>query len=491
MPAAKDFYVAIELGSSKITGIAGQKKMDGSISVLAIATEDSSALIRRGIVYNLEKTNQCIRRIINKLQTQLQTEITLVHVGVGGQSIRTMPNNIVKDFDEATIISHDIVDSMGDINRATKYPNQYILDVVPQEYKVDLQYQTEPVGIECNRIESLFMNIVWRETFYRNLCKCFEQEKMPKSRYYIAQIALAENILTDSERRNGCMLVDLGAGTTTISIYHKNILRHMATIPIGGWNITKDIASFHIDEADAEKLKIKHAAAFTNCSEIDSDTQLPIDSQRSIPQRDFVNIVEARTQEIIRNALAQIPAEYADKLIGGIILTGGAANMRNIEQAFREFSKCGNVRIANKLKTSVNVSKQAANSGEISCTALSLLMKADQISSGRPMSEVENMFGTENTGNGDNDGDNAGESNEPRGRDQLLPGEVPTGKEREREEEAKRRNDNAGGSDSRNAGAGNSDKDTESADKNSPSSFSKAKNRVFNLFKKLMEEEEG
>ena len=153
MPAAKDFYVAIELGSSKVTGIAGQKKMDGSITVLAVATEDSMSLIRRGTVYNIEKTNQCIRRIVQKLQNQLQTEIKRVHVGLGGQSIRTIQNNIINDFDEATVVSLDIIDAMCDANRGTKYTNQYILDVVPQEYKVDLQYQTEPVGIECNRIE--------------------------------------------------------------------------------------------------------------------------------------------------------------------------------------------------------------------------------------------------------------------------------------------------------------------------------------------------
>ena len=248
MPAAKDFYVAIELGSSKITGIAAQKKVDGSITVLAIATEEAATLIRKGMVYNIDKTNQCIRSIIQKLQNTLQTEITHVHVGIGGQGIRSLVNTITQDMDEATVVSHAIIDQMRDNNRTTRYPGQTILDDAPQEYKVDSQYQLDPVGIECNRIEGRFLNIVWRDAYCRNLYKCFEQAGMPQPRYYLASMALADNILTDIERRTGCILADLGAGTTTVSIYYKNLLRHTVTIPLGSANITKDITSFHIDD---------------------------------------------------------------------------------------------------------------------------------------------------------------------------------------------------------------------------------------------------
>ena len=476
MPAAKDFYVAIELGSSKVTGIAGQKKMDGSITVLAVATEDSMSLIRRGTVYNIEKTNQCIRRIVQKLQNQLQTEIKMVHVGLGGQSIRTIQNNIINDFDEATVVSLDIIDAMCDANRGTKYTNQYILDVVPQEYKVDLQYQTEPVGIECNRIEGSYLNIVWRETFYRNLCKCFEeQSNMPNTRYYIAPLALADSLLTESERRNGCMLVDLGAGTTTVSIYYKNILRHMATIPLGGLNITKDISAFHIDEADAERLKLKHALAYVNASEVDAETKLSIDIQRTISQREFLSMAEARTEEIIKNALAQIPTEYEDKLIGGIILTGGMANMRNIEQAFRIYSKCENIRIANKVKTSVNYAKQVTNTSDISCTALSLLLKADELSSGRSLDEISIFSEPEES-------EPVVEQPRPR---ELKPGEVPTGREREQTEKeaaAKAEQEAA-----KVAGTAQGEEEEKAQGR---SFFSKMKDNAMKVVKKLIEEEE-
>lgn len=393
MPAAKDFYVAIELGSSKITGIAGQKKMDGSLTILAIATEEAASCIRKGVVYNIDKTNQSIRNIIQKLQNHLKTEIAIVHVGIGGQGIRGVMNVIPKDLDEATVINNNIIDMMTDTNRATRYPNSTILEAEPQEYKVDNQYQVDPVGIECNRIEGHFLNIVWREAFYRNLNKCFEQPGMPQFYPCLAPKALADNVLTDTERRTGCVLVDLGAGTTTVSVYYKNILRHMVVIPIGGYNVTKDIASFHIDEVDAEKMKIKYGSAFTNTSEFDPDMKFAIDSQRSVPQREFISMVEARVEEIIKNALAQIPSEYIDKLVGGIIITGGGSNMKNMELAFRKYSTIDKVRIAKTINSSVNVGKGVSieNDGTL-CTVLSLLAESDQKSDGRPLSEVNNIF---------------------------------------------------------------------------------------------------
>lgn len=396
MPAAKDFYVAIELGSSKITGIAGQKKMDGSITVLAIATEEAASCIRKGVVYNIDKTNQCIRNIIQKLQNVLQTEIAIVHVGIAGQGVRGVANVIAKDLDEATVVNNAIIDELTDANRETRYTNSTILEAEPQEYKVDSKFQVDPVGIECNRIEGHFLNIVWREAFYRNLNKCFEQPGMPQFYPCLAPKALADNVLTDTERRTGCVLIDLGAGTTTVSVYYKNILRHMVVIPIGGYNVTKDIASFHIDEIEAEKLKLKYGTAFTSSSDYDPDLKLSIDPQRTILQREFTSMVEARVEEIIKNALAQIPSEYIDKLVGGIIITGGGSNMKNMELAFRKYATIDKVRIASTINKSVTAVKGVTleNNGTL-CTVLSLLAESDEKSDGRPLSEINNMFSEE------------------------------------------------------------------------------------------------
>ncbi len=121
---AREFIVAIELGSSKMTGIAGKKKLDGSIDVLAVVREDSSTFIRKGVVYNIDKTAQCITNIVKKLTTTLKTNISRVYVGVGGQSIRSVKNNIVKNFAEETIVTQEMINELMDGNRAMSYQEQ-------------------------------------------------------------------------------------------------------------------------------------------------------------------------------------------------------------------------------------------------------------------------------------------------------------------------------------------------------------------------------
>ena len=313
--ATKEFIVAIELGSSKVTGIAGQKNLDGSINVLAVVKEESSSFIRKGVAYNIDKTALCISNIVKKLTNQLKTEITKVYVGVGGQSIRSVRNVITKDLPVDTKVTEQMVIDLMDANNMVKYPDQEILDVAIQEYKIDSQYQSDPVGIQCSRLEGNFLNILQRYTFYKNLNKCFENAGVNVAQMFISPIALADSVLTETEKRSGCALVDIGADTTTVSVYNKNVLRHLAVIPLGSRNITKDIASLQIEESDAEKMKLKYGCAYTDNADIDNNLKLPIDADRSVDSRKFIEIVEGRLEEIIENVWNQIPSDYYEKLL--------------------------------------------------------------------------------------------------------------------------------------------------------------------------------
>ena len=211
--AAKEFIVAIELGSSKMTGIAGQKNLDGSINVLAIVKEDASSCIRKGVVYNIDKTAQCLTSIIKKLENQLKTVITQVYVGVGGQSIRSVRNVIAKDLPTESIITQEMIIELMDANRNMTYQDQEILDAAVQEYKVGAQYQIDPVGIQATRLEGHFLNILERKSFYKNLNMCFETAGINVAEMYLAPLALADSVLTEVEKRSGCALVDIGADT--------------------------------------------------------------------------------------------------------------------------------------------------------------------------------------------------------------------------------------------------------------------------------------
>ena len=394
MVAAKEFIVAIELGSSKMTGIAGQKNLDGSITVLAVVKEEASSFIRKGVVYNIDKTAQCLTNIIKKLENQLKTEILQVYVGVGGQSIRSVRNVITKDLPADTIVTQDMVIELMDSNRNMKYPDQEILDAAVQEYKVDSQYQIDPVGIQATRLEGNFLNILERKAFYRNLNKCFEVAGINVAEMYLAPLALADSVLTEAEKRSGCALVDIGSDTTTVSVYSKNILRHLAVIPLGSNNITKDIATLQMEESEAEKMKLKYASAFTDNNDIDNNLKYSIDSERQVESRKFIEIVEGRLEEIIENVWYQIPSDYYDKLLGGIILTGGGSNMKDIEKAFINHTHVDKIRIAKFVTHTINSNNEdiKARDGKMN-TVLGLLAKGDINCAGSAVDPNGDLFG--------------------------------------------------------------------------------------------------
>ena len=385
-----EFIVAIELGSSKITGIAGKKNLDGSIKVLAVVREDATTCIRKGVVYNIDKTVQALGSIVKKLETALKSKISQVYVGVGGQSIRSVKNTIVKELPEETIVTQDMVNRLMDANRSMQYPEQEILDAATQEYKVDSQYQLDPVGIQCKRLEGNFLNILWRKLFYRNINKCFDNAGIAIAEMYLSPLALAEAVLTDAERLGGCTLVDLGADTTTVAVYCRNILRHLAVIPIGGNAVTKDIASLQMEDKDAEHIKLVHASALTDAATLDGAADIRIDAERTVPAAKFAEIVEARVQEIVENVWHQVPPEYQQgKLRSGIILTGGGSNMKNIEAAFKAYTPVEKVRTANFVTQTIMSKSQAVNAKDgTMCTILGLLAKGDMNCAGGDIADT-------------------------------------------------------------------------------------------------------
>ena len=225
--ATTEFIAAIELGSSKITGVAGRKNSDGSMQVLAYAKEDSSSFIRKGVIYNLNKTAQSLTSIINRLEGDLKESIAKVYVGISGQSLRTVRNVVSRDLKEETLISQELVDAICDENLEIPLIDMDILDVAPQEFKIDNFLPDTPVGVLGNHIEGRFLNIVARASIKNNLERCFEQAKIKIADLLIAPLVTANAVLSESERRSGCALVDFGADTTTISVYKGLSLIHI------------------------------------------------------------------------------------------------------------------------------------------------------------------------------------------------------------------------------------------------------------------------
>ena len=356
--AVTEFIVAIELGSSKISGIAGKKLPDGSIQILAMASENASGCIRKGVIYNLDKTTKSLTSIIKKLESILKASIGKVYIGMGGQSLRTIRNTEVRHLDEETKISKELIDSLKDSNRAVPIVGYQILGVAPQEYKVGNDLIVEPVGVQTDHIEARFLNIIARKNVKENIYQCCDLvpiEIAEDAEDLIASLALADAVLTGSEKRSGCVLVDFGADTTTVSVYKNNILRHLAVIPLGGNNITRDICSQQIEEEDAEALKVRFAQAYIEPKENDDENKMyKLDNRCSINAILLEDIVEARLNEILDNVANQIVLSgYDSKLLAGAIITGGGINLKNMEEAFVKRTKIEKVRVAKETQISL------------------------------------------------------------------------------------------------------------------------------------------
>jgi cell division protein FtsA len=191
-------------------------------------------------------------------------------------------------------------------------------------------------------------------------------------------------------------LVDLGADTTTVSVYSKNILRHLAVIPLGANNITKDIASLQMEESDAEKMKLKYASAFTENNDIDNNMKYSIDQDRQVETRKFIEIVEGRLEEIIANVWCQVPEEFCDKLLGGIILTGGGSNLRNIEKAFQNYTHIDKIRIAKFVTQTITSTIAEINAHDAMMnTVLGLLAKGDINCAGSELPLSNDLFASQ------------------------------------------------------------------------------------------------
>lgn len=376
--ATTDFIAAIELGSSKAVGVAGRKNSDGSMQVLAYVQEDSSSFMRKGVVFNLDRTTQCLKSIVSKLEKELKSTIARVYVSIGGQSLHVQHNVVSREWKEEEIISEKLVSAIGDENLSVLIPDMAILDVVPQEYKVGNSMQANPVGLVGNRMEGHFLNILIRSSVRKNWEYCFSEAKIEIADLLIAPVVTANAVLTESERRSGCALVDFGADTTTIIVYKNNILRFLAVLPLGGNSITRDIATLRFEEDEAERLKKDCGDALYEEADEETTVVCSGEDDRKVDLIELNEAVGARAEEIVANVWNQIQLSgYESKLLGGLVLTGGAAGLKNIDTLIRRYSKIEKIRTATKPREEIRTEDLLLTLDGTQNTVLGLLFEGD------------------------------------------------------------------------------------------------------------------
>ena len=380
MADIKDFIVAIDLGSSKVTAIAGRKQPDGAIEVLAYMQEPSHTFIRKGRISNIDKMTQCAKNIKENFEKKLNKRISKAYVGIGGMGMHTVTNTLQRTFSEKHVISQDIMEALRVENLQKATPERHILGTIPQEFKVGPQLTNEPVGMLSDTIEARYLNIVANSSMSDQIRNCFRAAGIEVAEMPITVLRLADVMLTEPEKRSGCVFVDMGAETTSVAIFKNNMLRHLAVIPLGGANITRDITSLQIEEDEAETLKLKWGAAITNGGE---NPPIAVSDGREFPYSEFAGLIEARVEEIVLNIENQIKLSRYEKnqIIAGIILTGGASMLKNMESVVAKLVGLDKLRIVKNTRFSIRGHK-SMNVNEVRegdyAAALALIEQADQ-----------------------------------------------------------------------------------------------------------------
>lgn len=372
--------MALDIGTTKVCAIAGRKNEYGKLEILGVGKVNSDGVLR-GVVSNIEKTVNAISEATSYAQRSAGIPFDLVHVGIAGQHIKTLQHRgiLVRDNDHLEIGFRDINKLISDMYKLVLPPGDKILHVIPQEYTVDNEQGImDPIGMSGVRLEANFHIITGQITASNNIYRCVERTGLKVAEMMLEPIASAAAVLSEEEKEAGVALVDMGGGTTDITIFQDGIIRHTAVIPFGGNVITKDIKEgCTVMTQQAEKLKVKFGSALAD--EVYDNRIITIPGLRGrdpkeISEKNLARIIQARVEEILDYVVWEIRRSgYERKLIGGIVLTGGGALLNHIDK-LAEYHTGMNTRIGIPIEQLAHGYNERLSS-PIYSTAIGLLIK--------------------------------------------------------------------------------------------------------------------
>jgi cell division protein FtsA len=337
-----NFAVGLDIGTTKIVAMIGKPNEYGKIEMLGIGNAKSLG-VHRGVVNNITQTIQSIQQAIEEAESVSDLKIKEVVVGIAGQHIRSLHHSdyITRPNSEAVIDEADIDKLISQVHKLVMLPGEEIIHVLPQDYKVDGQGEIKaPIGMYGGRLEANFHVVVGQVSSIRNIGRCIKSAGLELANITLEPLASADAVLSQEEKEAGVALIDIGGGTTDLAIFKDGIIRHTAVIPFGGNVITEDIKEgCSIIEKQAELLKTKFGSAWpgeNKENEIVSIPGLRGRDPKEITLKNLSKIIHARVVEIIEQVYLEIKNyghdETKKKLIAGIVLTGGGAELKHIKQ---------------------------------------------------------------------------------------------------------------------------------------------------------------
>jgi cell division protein FtsA len=336
---SSDIIVGLDIGTTKVSIIIGRKNQYDKIEILATGKAVSSG-VSRGIVSNIDKTVSSIKLALEEAEKKINIKIKDVFVGIAGQHIKSLQHRgeIVRDNVNIEIAQGDIDKLKENMFKLITIPGEEVIHVIPQEYTVDGEDGIQdPKGMAGVKLEANFHVITAQVGAVRNIMRCVEKAGLNPKELILEPFASAVATLDEDELREGVALVDIGGGTTDVAIFLDKIIRHTAVIPFGGNIVTKDIKTgLAILDKQAELLKIKFGAAMYTDDQDNVMVSIPGlrgREPKEIAVKNLSEIIGARMKEIIDLVYHEIKVSgYENKLMTGIVLTGGGSQIKNLQQ---------------------------------------------------------------------------------------------------------------------------------------------------------------
>jgi cell division protein FtsA len=339
MAAAERLIAGLDIGSAKTTAliaeVVGELPRSPQIKVLGVGRARTTGL-RRGVVADIEETTRSIRKAMEDAERMAGQHVTEVYVGIAGEHVRAMTSTGVVAVNGEEITKQD-VERANDVARAQAVPtDRELLHAIPQEYTVDKnQGIRDPVGMIGTRLETEMYLVTIGASPAMNLRKAVERAGYKVRELVLEPLASALSVLTEDEKELGVALVEMGAGSTDLAIFHEGKIRHLGTIAFGGNSVTNDIVlGLKVTPDDAERLKERYGCAYESASDPNLVIPLPgtaAQGDRAIDHGSLTHIIHQRVDEIFDLVQREITnAGYARRLSSGVVLTGGAAALPGI-----------------------------------------------------------------------------------------------------------------------------------------------------------------
>lgn len=383
----KDYFVAIDLGSNNVVVVVGCKGDGGKVDVVdvAVAAVEGQGVMR-GEIKNIEAVAKSIKEAVEEVEERLGIKIIDAYTGISGQHIKCAKHSYFVYVGRDGEIREEDVQKLNDSMRNVQAPDgEKILMILPQNYIVnDEEEVSNPVGMFGKKLEATFNFIIGNNASVSRLEKALMKVDIKQTHMFLNPLVSAEAVVLPDEKEMGVAVLDIGAGTTDMCIYYDKMIRHVAVIPIGSDSINKDIRSYGILERYIEDLKIQYGSALSENASADKLIKVPGRTPREPREISFKNlssIIEARMQDILDYVMAEIKRAGCDTKLGaGIVITGGGANLKDLDLLIKNYTGM-DVRIA---APDVCVGEEslelASNPGM--ATAIGILLKGAE--SGKP-----------------------------------------------------------------------------------------------------------